>query len=225
VIASSESPTKHKIGSRHRNPRGHGAELADDIVTGALAIIERTGSSEAVTLRAVAREIGIAAPSIYAHFPDRPAIVTAAVARIFDELRAAIEAGMATRGPTQPVECLVAGCEAYFTFALRNPARYSVLFSEQRLADADYCRPVSIGTGGRPLLEFGAESFALLLDGLEACVKADKSTTKDVVADATAIWVAMHGAVSLRTALPGFPWPEPEWFVRRFVLSLGGIEG
>ena len=57
------------IRTRHRNPRGQGTRLSEDIVAGALALIERTGSAEAVTLRAVAREAGIAAPSIYAHFP------------------------------------------------------------------------------------------------------------------------------------------------------------
>jgi len=195
--------------------------LADDIVAGALDIIERTGSSEAVTLRAVAREIGIAAPSIYAHFPDRQTIVMAAVVRIFEELRESIERGVSAE--QDPVERLVAGCEAYVAFGLRHRARYSVLFSEERIADSDYCRPVSIGPDGRPLLEFGAESFALLVDALAACVESGDSTSSDVVADATAIWVAMHGSVSLRTALPEFPWPAPEWFVRQFVLSLGRI--
>ena len=33
------------------------------------------------------------------------------------------------------------------------------------------------------------------------------------MADSTAIWVAMHGTVSLQVALPGFPWPEPDGFV------------
>ena len=43
------------IRKRRRNPRGQGARLTEDIVAGALALIERTGSAEAVTLRAVAR--------------------------------------------------------------------------------------------------------------------------------------------------------------------------
>jgi len=43
------------------------------------------------------------------------------------------------------------------------------------------------------------------------------------VADSTAIWVALHGAISLRTALPEFPWPPPDWLIRQFVLSLGRI--
>jgi hypothetical protein len=33
----------------------------------------------------------------------------------------------------------------------------------------------------------------------------------------------MHGTVSLRTALPRFPWPDPAAFVRQFVLSLAQV--
>ena len=48
-------------------------------------------------------------------------------------------------------------------------------------------------------------------------------TSIDVVADGTAAWVAMHGTVTLRTALPGFPWPDPDGFVRQFALSLARV--
>jgi AcrR family transcriptional regulator len=207
-------------GTRKRNARGQGARLTEEIVSGALAIIEREGDDEAVTLRAVAREIGIAAPSIYAHFPDRDAIVVAAVARVFDELTEAILDGVRSAGD-DPVERLIAGCEAYVAFGLEHPARYRVLFSEQRLGNKDYCKPVAFGPDGRPVLEFGAESFVLLVEALAACVAAGEATSTDVVADSTAIWVAMHGTVSLQVALPGFPWPEPESFVRELVSRLG----
>jgi AcrR family transcriptional regulator len=176
-------------------------------------------------LRAVAREVGIAAPSIYAHFPDRDSIVMAAVVRIFDELAQAIESGMSSAGQ-DPADRLVAGCTAYVAFGLRHPARYGVLFSERRIAAADakdYCRPVSIGPAGRPVLAFGAESFALLVNAIEACVTAGESASTDVVADGTAVWVALHGAVSLRTALPRFPWPDLDQFIRHLVLSLAKV--
>ncbi len=73
------------------------------------------------------------------------------------------------------------------------------------------------------MLEFGAETFALLVDGLEECVEAGRSTSTDVVADSTAVWVAMHGTVSLQVALPGFPWPEAGRFVRELVVRLARI--
>ncbi len=212
-------------GRRQRNARGQGARLTDDIVSGALALIEREGSDEAVTLRAVAREIGIAAPSIYAHFADRDAVVMAAVVRIFDELTEAIKAGLNSAGP-DPAGRLVAGCQAYVAFGLQHPARYGVLFSERRIAGLsakDYCKIVPIGPDGRPVLEFGAESFALLADAVAACVSDGSSVSTDVVADSTAVWVAMHGAVSLRTALPGFPWPDSDQFVSQLVLPLAKV--
>jgi AcrR family transcriptional regulator len=207
---------------RQRNARGQGARLTEDIVSGAIALIDRAGTQEAVTLRAVAREIGIAAPSIYAHFPDREAIVMAVVTRVFDELTEAITRGVASAGQ-DPVSRLVAGCEAYVAFGLEHPERYGVLFSERRIATVDYCKPVPIGPDGLPVLEFGAESFALLVTSIEDCVRAGVSASTDIVADATAVWVAMHGTITLRSTLPGFPWPDPGQFVGQFVRSLARV--
>jgi AcrR family transcriptional regulator len=191
-------------------------------VAGALALIERTGSAEAVTLRAVAREAGIAAPSIYAHYPDRDAVLMAVVARIFDELTEAIEQGHKSAGQ-DPAGRLIAGCEAYLAFGLEHPARYGVLFSTQRPAAPDYPKPVMIGPDRRPVPGFGAETFALLVQAIQDCVTAGVSASTDVVADATAVWVALHGTVSLRTALPRFPWPDPAASVRQLVLSLAKV--
>jgi AcrR family transcriptional regulator len=212
---------------RKRNPRGQGARLTVDIVSGALSIIDRAGTDDAVTLRAVAREIGIAAPSIYAHFPDRAAIMLAVVARVFDELTEAIaKARLSTCD--DPVERLVAGCEAYVAFGLRNPSRYQVLFSERRPDGneswRDYCKPVAFGPNAAPVLELGAESFALLVDSLAECIAAGRSSSTDAMTDSTAIWVALHGTVSLKSSAPGFPWPEPQDFVRQFVLRLARIK-
>jgi AcrR family transcriptional regulator len=191
-------------------------------VAGALALIERTGSDDAVTLRAVAREAGIAAPSIYAHFPDRDAVLMAVVARIFEELTEAIEQGLKSAGQ-DPADRLLAGCEAYVAFGLEHPARYRVLFSRQRPTSPDYPEPVPTGPDGRPVPGYGAGTFALLVQAIQDCVAAGVSASTDAAADATAVWVALHGTVSLHTALPRFPWPDPAAFVRQLVLSLAQV--
>jgi AcrR family transcriptional regulator len=211
---------------RQRNLRGEGSRLSDEIVSAALAIIERTGSDEAVTLRAVAREVGIAAPSIYPHFADADEIVTAVVARVFGELTQAVRLGSDTNGDDR-VDRLVGGCQGYVHFGLDHPARYGVLFSERensltRLAQ--YCTPVVIEPGHGPVLEFGAEAFAILVQAVQNCVDAGASASTDVVADSIAVWVGLHGLVSLRTTLPRFPWPDDlDEFVRGLVLSLAKI--
>jgi hypothetical protein len=97
-----------------------------------------------------------------------------------------------------------------------------MLFSTQRPAAPDP-KPVPIGPDGRPAPEFGAQSFALLIQAIQDCVTAGVSASTDVVADATAVWVALHGTVTLRAALPRFPWPDPAAFVRQLVLPLAHV--
>ena len=189
---------------------------------GALALIEREGSAEAVTLRAVAREVGHRGPV------DLPALRRPrrhpAGGRAADLRRAHRGHPGATEaaGP-DPADRLTAGCAAYVAYGLDHPARYGVLFAGKQPSAEGYCQPVQLGPDGRPVLEWGAESFALLVQAIEDCVRAGVSASTDPVADATAVWVAMHGMVTLRTALPGFPWPGPDDFIRHVVLSLARV--
>ena len=192
-----------------------------------------------MTLRSVAREVGIAAPSIYTHFADRDAIRWAVVERVFEELARCIERGRDASGD-DPVDQLVGGSEAYVEFGLEHPARYRVLFASEfpelppdhvLAADEkiDILRagqgPASSSTtpGAETLPLVGAEAFSLVMEGIAHCVAQGRSTSTDAFADATAVWVALHGTVSLWSTMCDFPWPDQEGFVRRLVLSLAHI--
>ena len=66
----------------NRRPAGAGATRGERVPglrarrsSTAASILDDDRDADAVTLRAVARAVGIAAPSIYAHFPDREAIL------------------------------------------------------------------------------------------------------------------------------------------------------
>ncbi len=203
---------------RLRNPRGEGSRLASEIVEGALAIVTRTGSSEAVTLRSVAREVGIAAPSIYAHFPDREAILAAVVMKVFDDLRERIEE--ATASFTDPIDRLVAGTEAYVSFGLENPGAYGLLFTRTSLGH-DFGSPPQFPF--KELPPVGGEGFALLVESIRNCVEAGVSASTDVFADATAVWVALHGTISLWSSMCAGAWPDGAGFVRQLTLSLARI--
>ena len=80
--------TQHPARKPYR--RGEGGKLRADILAAAAALIEETGSEQSVTLREIARRIGIAAPSIYEHFPSREAIVYAVIDDLASQLRAAV---------------------------------------------------------------------------------------------------------------------------------------
>jgi len=198
---------------RTRNRRGEGGKLRDDILAGAAALLERTGSEEAVTLRAVAREVGISAPSIYAHFPDREAIVAAIVDDAFADFNAAIKAGSDAPATAGPLARLRGGCAAYLRFAAQRPNRYRLLF-ERRDVLVDDTQPV-------PAIRL--ESFNWLIASLQACIDAGISASTDAARDATAIWVALHGYATLHALLPGFPWPDTDALLDRIVDSLAQV--
>ena len=204
---------------RRRNPRGEGSRLGGEIVDAALEIVRRTGSSESVTLRSVAREVGIAAPSIYAHFPDREAILAAAVVKVFDDLRYRIQ--QAVEPESDPIDRLVAGTQAYVSFGLENPGPYSLLFARANLGPGIETPPEF---PFHELPPIGGEGFALLVDSIRDCVDAGVSSSTDVFADATAVWVALHGTISLWSSMCAGPWPGGRDFVRQLTLTLARIE-
>jgi AcrR family transcriptional regulator len=198
---------------RPRNRRGEGSKLRADIVAAATAILDETGNEDAVTLRAVARRVGISAPSIYAHFPDREAILVAVLEQAFEDLIDALTEAIDTE--TDPVARLRAGCGAYLNFAERRPERYRVLFQRGPTGER------SSSPGEKP--PAGLDAFNILVGGIQACADAGRSTSTDAFADATAVWVALHGYALLRAELPTFPWPPSEQVFDRIALQLAGV--
>ena len=200
---------------RERNRRGEGTRLRAEILAGATELLERTGSEEAVTLRAVARQVGISAPSIYSHFPDREAIVDAIVDGAFADFNAAIReaSDAATSGGEGPLARLRAGCAAYLRFAAERPNRYRLLFERRDI----------LGAGQRRFSAVRAESFDLLIASVQVCVEAGISASTDPGLDATAIWAALHGFATLQANLPGRPWPDTGALLDRIVYGLAKI--
>jgi AcrR family transcriptional regulator len=197
---------------RERNRRGEGGKLRADILAAAAALLEQTGNEEAVTLRAVAREVGISAPSIYSHFPDREAIVEAVVDGAFADFNAAIEdaANAAIAAGVGPRERVRAGCAAYLRFAAERPNRYRLLFERQHRIGGDV-----------PDVEIAG--FDLLVRSIQDCVAAGISASTDAARDATAIWLALHGYATLPARLPMFPWPDADALLDRIVDGLAQI--
>ena len=62
------------------------------------------------------------------------------------------------------------------------------------------------------------------MDGVAACAAAGRAASTDPFTDATAVWVALHGLVELRRALPGFPWPAADPLLDTTVRALARID-
>ncbi|GAA2427305.1 TetR/AcrR family transcriptional regulator [Actinomadura vinacea] len=90
---------------------------AAEIVSAARDLVEESGP-EALTMRVLAERIGIRAPSLYKHFPDKTAVEAALIERGLAELGAAMRAALAAERPV--LELL----RTYRAQALANPNLY-----------------------------------------------------------------------------------------------------
>ncbi|MGW6128730.1 TetR/AcrR family transcriptional regulator [Cellulomonas sp. NPDC055163] len=189
---------------RARSPRGHGAQLRREILEAAATLLEEHGTEQAVTLRAVAREVGIAAPSIYAHFPTREDIVLAVVEDAFAALERHV--GSAAGAAPDPVDRLRAVSRAYVDFAARWPRRYRAMFSGTWTPRP--AAPQSPDVADEHTSLVGAEALGILVAVIGDCATAGRSASTDPFGDAVALWTALHGLAELQPAAPHFPWPD-----------------
>jgi AcrR family transcriptional regulator len=207
--AAGEPPTAPR--TRHRNRRGEGARLRTELIEAAARVLEESGDAHALTLAGVAREAGIAAPSIYRHFANRDELVEAVVADRFQRLDVALLEAMSSA--PDPAAALRACCDAYCRFGLEHPAHYQILFTASLALDP--ARP-----GDRP----GERVFGRLEAAVQACIDAGTARAGDARLMAVNVWVALHGIVSLRTSRPHHPWPPVQILVNAALAGQTGLD-
>jgi AcrR family transcriptional regulator len=98
---------------------------AADIVVAARHIVEHEGV-DALTMRRLAAEVGIQAPSLYKHFPTKRAVEAALIAEVLLEVGERLHAAVAAPGPAGPVRSLL---EVYRHAAQASPAMYRLATS------------------------------------------------------------------------------------------------
>jgi AcrR family transcriptional regulator len=121
---------------------------ADEVVVAARRLLEEEGAG-ALTMRRLAEQLGIKAPSLYKHLPDKTALEAAIIATGFEEAAAKFEAavegattgdptaggpttsgaatGGAAQGDAAAGGAVVALAAAYREFALAHPHLYRLM--------------------------------------------------------------------------------------------------
>lgn len=185
----------------------------------------------ALSLRAIARELGITAPAIYNYYPRRDDLVTALV---IDAFTAFGDAQLAARDAVPSgdrIGRLMALGLAYRQWALSNPPRYQLIFGPPipgYAAPPEKVQPSGVRalsalvglveelraggrlrTGDLPDVTRGCEwAFDVWLapDGAADAGAADGGVAPESVPVALIIWARVHGLVSLEIAghLPPF---------------------
>lgn len=102
------------------------AATIDEIKAAALSQIAESGGPS-LSLRGVAREIGMSPAGLYRYYDGRDALLTDLIADAYNDLADAVEAGIASGGES-PRERFVAGIRAYRAWAITHPNRFLLIF-------------------------------------------------------------------------------------------------
>jgi AcrR family transcriptional regulator len=193
--------------ARERNPRGQGERLRDNIVATTLRLLDELADDQALSLRAVARELHIAATSVYLHFADRDALVFAAMQRCHSDLMHAVEQAEATS--TDPVVKLRVRTLVLGTWAQEHPGLYKVLHESTLNQRED--------------MSFKDELAERTTAAIQRCMDAGLAPADEAAAVSLDLRAAVHGTVSMRVNQPNYPWPPLEEQVERFLTKLVGV--
>ena len=104
----------------------HHGDLRSALVEAGLRALETTDFAE-ISLRQLAREVGVSATAVYRHFPDKQALMRALANEGIARLGAyQQQAAQDSRGP----DGFAATGRAYVRWALANPSLFRLTFSE-----------------------------------------------------------------------------------------------
>lgn len=137
--------------------------------------------AESLSLREVARNVGVTATSVYRHFPDKNALMTALAREGLSRLAAAQHAAA---DAARDGESFAATGRAYVRFALANPALFRLIFAS----------PVLAGDRKRDAEE--SEAMTFLRQNAAAAVDRDIEDPAAKV-EAARAWSLVHGLAML----------------------------
>jgi len=170
----------------------------------------------ALSLRAIARELGITAPAIYKYYPNRDALVTALIVDAFTSFGEAQAQSIASLPQTAHAQRLMTLGLAYHQWAMQYPERYHLIFGTPiagYTAPAEITMPAAACSLDVLVNTLASAQTAGLLNmssipAMTAEVQSMLQTWQNSAAPhvhievlflALTIWARVHGLVSLQT--------------------------
>jgi AcrR family transcriptional regulator len=172
----------------------HHGNLREALLAAAERALETTGAQD-LSLRELAREVGVSHAAPRRHFPDKQALLDALALNGFEQLGAVLATAINNAGPEFGAQMLSLA-RAYTGYATAHPALIELMFAAKHKA------------GGPPeLTEAGERAFAPALEAVAAGQAAGAVVPGDPERVAIVAFAALQGLVAL--ANTGFLGEEP----------------
>lgn len=160
----------------------HHGDLRQALLTATLELISEK-TIEGVSLREVARRVGVSHAAPYRHFADKEALLAAVAQEGFQMLHHKLEVAIQSSS-TDPVQQIQDSGVAYIAFALEHPSHYHLMFGIYRSASAKK----------NPELEYAArQAFMVLANAIDRGQQAEVIRSGNSEQLALTAWALVHG--------------------------------
>lgn len=124
------------------------AKTSPEALVGIALALVTSGGEAALTIAAVAQVAGVKGPSLYKHFADREALLTAVEIAVMRDLERTLRRETEGETPAQRIRSLA---HAYRAFAFQSPHRYGMVYRKSARGDAALASASAFSA--RPLFE------------------------------------------------------------------------
>jgi AcrR family transcriptional regulator len=157
----------------------HHGDLREALIRAALQEAEQ-GGPEAISIKALAKQLGVSQPAPYRHFADREALLAAVAAEAFRQFSAELRAAIHKSSKRSKLSRFA---RAMLDFGLRRNGIFRLMFAS---------RVIACASDDSELHAVARETFALLVEALEAPAVGLLRERQ-----ALKVWASLHGVVML----------------------------
>ncbi|MEB3358399.1 MAG: TetR/AcrR family transcriptional regulator [Synechococcales bacterium] len=178
--------SRQKMGATDPETRYHHGDLRQSLIDAALKLIAEKQDAKTLSLREVARRVGVSHAAPYRHFADKEALLAAVAEEGFHILTRHLQESMKPL-EDDPLGQLQASGVAYVKFAIAHPSHYRVMFSALQPNNPNY-----------PALNAaGDEAFAVMVGAIAHTQTLGLVKPGDPRQLARITWSLVHGLAML----------------------------
>lgn len=168
----------------------HHGNLRNELLDTAEAQLGSDGAEE-LSLRALARAVGVSQTAPYRHFSDKNELLAALATRGYRKLLAGLEAA-GRRVGANPVDQLYAFANTYVNYAVSNPDIFKLMFGPALQPQAAHPE----------LRQASRDTYELVCNIMRRGMDQGIFRQEDVAYLANSGWAAIHGLATLKVDTP-----------------------